>query len=214
MNDKMDPRAKRTRLLILNAFIALSEKKEFKDITIGDIAEKAMVNRATFYAHFADKYELLDTVISYNFREKMQKKLNGRAAFDQSTTRLLFLAICEYHQELSDLCSRNYNTMEMTIQKRIIDEIQAQILQFLDHRPRTQLSALEDRTRLGMLSTVLAWSMYGAAFKWNKEGRTVSAETLAELVLPTLEQGIRDLWIEEPIEAPGLVSVSSGTGTV
>ncbi|GAA3312554.1 hypothetical protein GCM10020331_000570 [Ectobacillus funiculus] len=44
----------------MDSFIELSGKKEFKDITIKDITTEAMVNRATFYYHFADKYDLLE----------------------------------------------------------------------------------------------------------------------------------------------------------
>ena len=45
-------------------FIELSGKKEFKDITIKDITTEAMINRATFYYHFEDIYDLLEKVLS------------------------------------------------------------------------------------------------------------------------------------------------------
>ncbi len=52
-----DPRVKRTRQLLLQAFMALLEEKQhIYSISVQDIAERATVNRATFYAHFEDKY--------------------------------------------------------------------------------------------------------------------------------------------------------------
>jgi AcrR family transcriptional regulator len=60
--EKTDPRILRTRKLIMDSFITLSGEKEFKDITIKDITTEAMVNRATFYYHFEDKYDLLEKV--------------------------------------------------------------------------------------------------------------------------------------------------------
>ena len=51
---KTYPRVLRTRKLIMDSFIDLSGKKEFKDITIKDITTEAMINRATFYYHFED----------------------------------------------------------------------------------------------------------------------------------------------------------------
>ncbi len=54
----------RTRKLIMDAFMELSGKKEFKDITVKDITEEAMINRATFYYHFEDIYDLLERVLS------------------------------------------------------------------------------------------------------------------------------------------------------
>jgi len=61
---KTDPRVLRTRKLIMDSFIELSGKKEFKDITIKDITSEAMINRATFYYHFEDIYDLLEKVLS------------------------------------------------------------------------------------------------------------------------------------------------------
>lgn len=49
---KTDLRIVRTRKNIMDSFIELSSKKEFKDITVKDITEAAMINRATFYYHF------------------------------------------------------------------------------------------------------------------------------------------------------------------
>lgn len=55
-----DPRAKRTRKYIQKAFTDLLAEKDFEDISIQDIKERADLNRATFYNHFQDKYELLE----------------------------------------------------------------------------------------------------------------------------------------------------------
>ena len=61
---KTDPRVLRTRKLIMDSFINLSGKMEFKDITIKDITTEAMINRATFYYYFEDIYDLLEKVLS------------------------------------------------------------------------------------------------------------------------------------------------------
>ncbi|MEH7458708.1 TetR family transcriptional regulator [Bacillus pseudomycoides] len=58
-----DPRVKRTRQAIRDALISLIHEKSFDSITVQDIAEKATVNRATFYSHYYDKYDLLDKSI-------------------------------------------------------------------------------------------------------------------------------------------------------
>src|SRR5690606_28551082 len=60
---KTDPRILRTRKLIMDSFIELSERKEFKDITVKDITTEAMINRATFYYHFEDIYDLLEKAL-------------------------------------------------------------------------------------------------------------------------------------------------------
>ncbi|MBQ1211578.1 MAG: TetR/AcrR family transcriptional regulator [Clostridia bacterium] len=55
----MDRRQRKTREAIFAAFTELLGKKEFTQITVGEIIEKADVGRATFYAHFETKDYLL-----------------------------------------------------------------------------------------------------------------------------------------------------------
>lgn len=58
-----DLRVQRTRKLLREALIDLTMEKGFATLTIHDIAERAMVNRATFYRHYEDKYDLaMDTI--------------------------------------------------------------------------------------------------------------------------------------------------------
>ncbi|MBS7576744.1 MULTISPECIES: TetR/AcrR family transcriptional regulator [unclassified Enterococcus] len=59
----MDLRIKRTNKLINEAFIKLIAEKGFDKVTIQDIAEEAMINRATFYAHYKDKQDLFDQIL-------------------------------------------------------------------------------------------------------------------------------------------------------
>ena len=55
----MDRRQRKSREAILNAFISLLADRDFGQITVGEIIEKADVGRATFYSHFETKDFLL-----------------------------------------------------------------------------------------------------------------------------------------------------------
>jgi AcrR family transcriptional regulator len=54
-----DARVVKTRGALTNALRGLVETRRFGKITIFDICGAACVSRATFYAHFVDKYDLL-----------------------------------------------------------------------------------------------------------------------------------------------------------
>ena len=56
---RIDPRIERTREALRDALMALIEEKGFDAISVQDIAERAGLNRATFYLHYRDKQDLL-----------------------------------------------------------------------------------------------------------------------------------------------------------
>ncbi|OOM76510.1 TetR/AcrR family transcriptional regulator [Clostridium sp. BL-8] len=73
----LDLRIRRTHKLLFDALTLLLAEKNFDNISITDICDKAMVHRTTFYKHFEDKYHLLDSLISQlvqNFEEKSTKE--------------------------------------------------------------------------------------------------------------------------------------------
>ena len=58
--EHLDPRVVRTRKLLRDALIELIPERGYDAITVKDIADRATVNRATFYLHYRDKDDLLD----------------------------------------------------------------------------------------------------------------------------------------------------------
>jgi AcrR family transcriptional regulator len=56
---KKDRRIERTQQLIRGAMLALIKEKGFEALTVQEIIDRANVGRATFYAHFDNKDDLL-----------------------------------------------------------------------------------------------------------------------------------------------------------
>lgn len=54
----MDLRTERTKRSIINAFIELRAKKPLEKITVKELSELAYINKATFYSHYHDIYDL------------------------------------------------------------------------------------------------------------------------------------------------------------
>lgn len=54
----MDLRKKRTKQSIINAFLELRSKKALEKITVKELSELAFINKATFYSHYKDIYDL------------------------------------------------------------------------------------------------------------------------------------------------------------
>lgn len=68
-----DLRVRRTRNAIRAAFLALIEEKGFESIVVQDIADRAMINRVTFYKHYRDKYDLLEQTMNEMYQDLMTK---------------------------------------------------------------------------------------------------------------------------------------------
>ena len=58
--DGEDLRVKRTHKLLQEALIELTVQKGFSAVAVSDITKYAGVNRATFYRHYEDKFDLLN----------------------------------------------------------------------------------------------------------------------------------------------------------
>ncbi|MDR3271701.1 MAG: TetR/AcrR family transcriptional regulator [Peptococcaceae bacterium] len=62
MPKQNDLRVIRTKKMIKDAFIDLIEAIGYESITIQDIAQRALINRKTFYAHYDGKSALFDEI--------------------------------------------------------------------------------------------------------------------------------------------------------
>ena len=69
MTDTTDRRVLRSRRMLADALMDLVVEKGYEGITIQEIADRADLNRATFYLHFTSKEELLLAGLGQRFDE-------------------------------------------------------------------------------------------------------------------------------------------------
>ncbi|GHO49972.1 TetR/AcrR family transcriptional regulator [Ktedonospora formicarum] len=60
---KADRRSQRTYRLVSSAFAELMVEKPYDEILVQDILDRADIGRTTFYAHYFDKEDVLNTII-------------------------------------------------------------------------------------------------------------------------------------------------------
>ncbi|GHO49342.1 TetR/AcrR family transcriptional regulator [Ktedonospora formicarum] len=82
--EQPDLRVRRTHQFLQEAMIELITEKEFGAITVGDIAERAMINRATFYRHYQDKYDLVAKI----FEETANHLMENMSLLHKKTHKL------------------------------------------------------------------------------------------------------------------------------
>ena len=96
-----DPRVRRTRQMLHEAFKTLLAEKGFEAISVQDIAERSTVNRATFYDHFTDKFALLEDMFGEEFRATFLRRMEGVTGTCPGAIRQLILTVCDFVSDLS-----------------------------------------------------------------------------------------------------------------
>ena len=99
-----DLRVVRTRKLIEDAFMDLLDGSNLQKITVGQITERAMINRGTFYDHFMDKYALFDHIIRQTFLERLMQYDLQACTFSGENVQRLIEATASYFLYLNVQC--------------------------------------------------------------------------------------------------------------
>lgn len=185
MNDN-DPRVIRTRKQLRDALISLVQEKSFQSISVQDIAERAALNRATFYAHFEDKFALMDHVVRDTFRQEVKQRVGASSSFTFDSLHLLAIAACEFIGRFHGICVPPASAIEPLIEAKVQDELHAFLLDWLQHDQAQQSSMVEDPE---IVATVLSWALFGAGIQWSRSDRRVSARSWARHVVTVLLVG-------------------------
>ncbi|WP_285766942.1 TetR/AcrR family transcriptional regulator [Peribacillus sp. SI8-4] len=179
---KTDPRVQRTRKLIMDSFIELSGKKEFKDITVKDITTEAMINRATFYYHFQDIYDLLERVLSEVFLINLNSDIFEKNELNGEAVTSIFIAITNFQKSLSNRCHRGYG--------EIIARIIREQLEIIFYKMLLNRHSTDGNQTLMVTASMLSWGIYGASVEWNRNGKEVPPAEFIKLIIPTILYGI------------------------
>jgi AcrR family transcriptional regulator len=155
LEEKLDPRVKRTRALILSSFESLLAQKGFESISVQDVTAKAQINRATFYSHFADKYALLDYAIGQMFMQEVEKRTLNTCHYSPDNLRNLILAVCEFLSDMHSECAQPHQQFESLVEGTIKNMLY-EILSYWLEQTNPKISS-------DIPATVATWAIYGLA---------------------------------------------------
>lgn len=104
---KPDRRVARTRELVLDAFLGLMVERGYETMTVQDLLDRSGVGRATFYAHFKGKEDLLASSVRRlqgGLREAWQQTAagHGRSERPLGFARAFFHHV-DGHRRIYDL---------------------------------------------------------------------------------------------------------------
>lgn len=184
-----DRRRRRSREMLKRSFIELMREKGFTAITVKDITDRADVNRGTFYAHFPDKYALLEQSIRDKFRSLLDRRLPSDAGFNPEHLRLLVQTVLEHVRSLYGRCNP-VDTVNPLFEQSIRDELAGLLGHWLE---RMGADRMGGNVPVDTLALMMSWSMFGAAMEWSKGGHPISVEEMTDRVLAVVSGMARSL---------------------
>jgi AcrR family transcriptional regulator len=177
MDVAADRRVRRSRQALRRAALDVVREKGFRAARVSEIAERADVNRATFYAHYADKFALADDLSSAEFRRRVTGRVRWTAGPDDDVVRQLTLLLWEASQA-GDNCWRDMDVLRPRIQKVVRREMSRSLRQRYEPVPAHVVGST-------IVGTVCWWRESGVA--------AVTGEQLADHVRELVLHGVTAL---------------------
>lgn len=188
---RIDPRVRRTRELIRGSMEALMGEKDFNAITVQDIAARADINRATFYAHFEDKYALLNYMVQIRFEEQVIGRLPKSPTFTVENLRLLTLATFDFLGEFVDHC---FTPQGREIGAMTFIQVQTTLYQLLyAWASEVDTPDSPEKQSPEFVAMTASWVIFGSVLQWGRTRREhrSPAEEMADQVLSVLVNGLQ-----------------------
>lgn len=174
----MDLRVKKTKRAIRSAFYELIKEKPLEKITVREIAERAEINKTTFYTHYETVYDL-----AYQLeQEAVTEVLNEMSTAQNLLTSPrefvfeMYAAMARYADDFKLIPATALGQFSTYLQTAILKKIQADGI---------------DQTRYESLGAVLVFLLNGLVGLHNTSPELAAAQlsTIADFV----EAGVRVL---------------------
>jgi AcrR family transcriptional regulator len=177
-----DRRVLKSQEAIKNALIELMFEKNFDQITIQDISDRANVGRRTIYYHYMDKYDLLDKMI--------EEHINNLRELCQSASEMTFQ---EGNYVWFEYFERNYLFFSTMLASKGAPYFRSRFLDLLVEEYKVEVDITEGKNQ-GLSEEVIlqffASAVVGAVEWWFKNEMPLSARVMAEQTGALLDRNL------------------------
>jgi len=161
-----------TKESIFTALMILMEKKNFKEISITEIAKKAGVSRMAFYRTYNVKEDIITTYIDELFKEYAKEILSNEKIDNYENISLYFSYFRKHERLISNLV--NSNLLNLLVEKCI------ESLHSLSHDVACNKSFSPEKQKYGV--EFIAGGLYHVLMEWAKSGMKESDDYMAKIV--------------------------------
>lgn len=180
-----DPRVTRTRNLITESFFKLLDRKDFGSITVQEITQDATVNRATFYAHFEDKYDLVYKTAHRDFSRLLTDSVSDHSHLNEDAIRSIDSAIGEFLNMVFGDCHLQ-RQLSSIVESAIHDALLKHITEWLDSLDKIRL----DPKSIEIVAVTVSSALVGARLFNMRKGLNISESDNRLSVVDILSNGL------------------------
>ena len=177
---KEDRRVRRSKRLLKQAFAALMLEKEFREITVKDITERADLNRGTFYLHYNDTVDLLGKM-EQDVLNDLQDLFDEWRKNVPERDELQKIDVNGFFSPLFDYIEANHSLCACLLQNRaaadFMQKLQALIRENGIAFMRSQ-GVTEGQVSLDYFFSYIAYGTIGTLLYWFQTGQSISREAL------------------------------------
>lgn len=171
-----DLRYQKTKKLILDAMVRLLRHENFDQITVKKICQEAGISRGAFYAHYYDKYDLVEQ-FQMEIIQKGNRLFTASEALDVPRLMMTMLHLLVDEGQLLALLISDHGSIEVQNKlKGIMRENAAKIILPL---VTTEIAAgKEQKYILSFLSN----AVFGVLQEWVNSGQQETPEELVRIL--------------------------------
>ncbi len=200
---RLDPRVIRTRQLFGDALVSLIAEKGFDSITVQDIANRALLNRATFYLHYHDKHDVLvkslHDAIDELIADISTLNENGQLVFQgpERPIKRVFEHVAQRKRFYQVMMGAEGVPSFVAGVRDYIAEITLGWLSVLQPEPEKSTVPLE------IVANSLSWSMLGVLIWWLEHDMPHSPDYMAEQFRVLITSDLRQVLGLKPLPIDG-----------
>lgn len=175
VKQSQDRRARRSRRLLKESLLELMKQKRFSEISVRDVTDGADMNRGTFYLHYTDTADLLQSLEADLFAE-LQALIDAhiQQTLDDHTIRPILEPVLDYAVEQREIW-----------EVLLSDSASSGFIQGLQQLIRRNGAPLveawfhpQDDTLTDYFLNFLTWGFVGLLREWFKQDMALPREAL------------------------------------
>ena len=163
--EKEDVRVLKSKRDLRNGLLSLLNERPFEKITVGDICERAMINKMTFYKHYSDKYALIDDCLRSIALDIYRKSVAKISESKGDAVSMLTTFFSDVLDECIDkkniiltLASGNNSLASVIIKSSIEKLVEALVIRITEgQKPKYDVRVISTFFTGGFSDLVLAW---------------------------------------------------------